>query len=400
MLEGRVVVLGITGSIAAYKGVEIASRLRKLRAEVRVIMTEAATKFVTPMTFRTITGFPVVSDIFADPIEWNVGHVSLAQRADIFLIAPATANIIGKIACGIADDMLTSTIMATRAPVLIAPAMNVGMYENQVLQENIKQLESLGYKFVDPASGFLACGDVGKGRLAEPEDIVNKLVSILKPKRDLQGFTVMVTAGGTQEPLDPVRYITNRSSGKMGYAIAENARDRGAKVILVSAPTNLPPPEGVEIVPVRTCIDMFKEVENRFEMIDVLIKAAAVADYRPAYFSTDKIKKGQGNILLELERNPDIAAEMGKRKTKQILVGFAAETRDLISNALNKIQKKNLDIIVLNDITLKGAGFGSDTNIVTLIMKDGTMEELPKMSKYKVASEILNKVVELLKINK
>lgn len=397
MLEGRVIVLGVSGSIAAYKGVEIASRLKKQGAQVRVIMTDSATRFVTPLTFRTITGFPVVCDLFAEPVEWNVGHVSLAQQADLFLIAPATANVISKIACGIADDMLTSTILATRAPVLIAPAMNTGMYENPIFQANMDKLKSLGFRFVEPGSGLLACGDMGKGRLAEPQDIVDDVVKILTRKKDLQGIKVMVTAGGTREPIDPVRYITNRSSGKMGYALAQRARERGAEVILVSAPTNLAPPPGVQVVPVTTAMDMLEAVERHLEESQVVIKAAAVADYRPVHVSQQKIKKAHGNLTLELERNPDILASIGlKKKAHQIFVGFAAETQDLISNAGMKMEKKNVDLMVANDVTLEGAGFEGDTNIVTIIQKDGTIKELPKMSKLDVAEEILDRIVELL----
>jgi phosphopantothenoylcysteine decarboxylase/phosphopantothenate--cysteine ligase len=393
-----VIVLGVSGSIAAYKGVEIASRLKKQGAQVRVIMTDAATRFVTPLTFRTITGFPVVCDLFAEPVEWNVGHVSLAQQADLFLIAPATANVISKIACGVADDMLTSTILATHAPVLIAPAMNTGMYENPIFQANMDKLKSLGFRFVEPGSGLLACGDMGKGRLAEPQDIVDDVVRILARKKDLQGIKVMVTAGGTREPIDPVRYITNRSSGKMGYALAQRARERGAEVILVSAPTNLAPPPGVHVVPVTTAMNMLEAVERHLEESQVVIKAAAVADYRPARVSQQKIKKAHGNFTLELERNPDILASIGlKKKAHQIFVGFAAETQDLISNAGMKMEKKNVDLMVANDVTLEGAGFEGDTNIVTIIQKDGTIEELPKMSKLDVAEEILDRIVKLLR---
>lgn len=396
MLNGKTVVLGVTGGIAAYKAVEIASRLVKKGADVFVIMTESATKFVTPLTFQEITKNPVVSDMWGEVKHWHVEHIALATKADYFLIAPATANCIGKIANGIADDMLTTTVMATTAPIVLAPAMNTNMYQNAATQENLAKLRKRGCHIITPASGMLACGVEGIGRLPEPTAIVDEVTALASRTQDLAGKRIMVTAGGTHEPLDPVRFIGNRSSGKMGYAVAEAAKARGAEVILVSGPTALSRPQGVRFVSVETTQEMFDAVMDEFDSVDVVIKAAAVADYRPKNRAEQKIKKNDSEFTVVLEKNPDILLHLGQRKKEgQILVGFAAETNDLIKHAKQKIEKKNLDMIVANDVTAKGAGFNVDTNIVKLIYPSGKIEECQQMTKREVADIILNKVVEM-----
>ncbi|WIF94580.1 bifunctional phosphopantothenoylcysteine decarboxylase/phosphopantothenate--cysteine ligase CoaBC [Caminicella sporogenes] len=398
MLKNKNVVVGVTGGIAVYKAVDVVSRLKKLSANVNVIMTKSAAKFVAPLTFQSISQNYVVTDMFAEPKTWDIEHISLAQKADLFLIVPATANIIGKIANGIADDMLSTTVMATKAPVLIAPAMNTNMYNNPIVQRNIDILKRLGYKFIEPVSGRLACGDYGKGKLAEPQDIVNEIINLFKSdySKDLEGRKIIVTAGPTQEPIDPVRYITNHSTGKMGYAIAKAAKNRGAEVLLISGPTNLSAPDGVEIINVVTANEMYEAVLNNLKDADIVIKSAAVADYRPKNKSDVKIKKSDDDLNIELTRNPDILYEIGKIKGNRILVGFAAETNDVLNNALKKIKKKNLDLIVANDITQKGAGFKSETNIVTIIDKNGNYKSLKKMTKEEVADVILDKVVDMI----
>lgn len=396
MLNGKTVVLGVTGGIAAYKAVEIASRLVKKGSDVFVIMTESATKFVTPLTFQEITKNPVVSDMWGEVKHWHVEHIALATKADYFLIAPATANCIGKMAHGIADDMLTTTVMATTAPIIIAPAMNTNMYQNAATQDNLAILKRRGCHIITPASGMLACGVEGIGRLPEPSVIVDEVVALASAKQDLFGKRILVTAGGTHEPLDPVRFIGNRSSGKMGYAVAEAAQARGAEVILVSGPTALARPQGVQFVSVETTKEMFDAVMDAFDSVDVVIKAAAVADYRPKICAEQKIKKNDSEFTVVLEKNPDILFHLGQNKKEgQILVGFAAETNDLIKHAKQKIEKKNLDMIVANDVTAKGAGFNVDTNIVKLIYPSGTIEECQQMTKREVADIILNKVVEM-----
>lgn len=395
MLKGKNIVLGVSGGIAVYKSVEIVSRLKKAGCSVHVIMTKAAAEFVTPLTFREISGHPVVVDMWDEPKTWNVEHIALATLADLFLIAPATANIIGKIANGIADDMLSTTVMATTAPKILAPAMNSNMYLNPIVQQNIKKLRDNNYTVIDPASGMLACGVEGPGRLPEPAFIVDSIFSILT-SGDLNGKKVIVTAGGTREPLDPVRYIGNRSSGKMGYAIAAAAAARGAKVILVSSSTTLPQPPGVCVIAVETAEQMRQAVFDEYRDCDVVIKAAAVADYRPRNAAEHKIKKTGETLTIELEKNPDILLELGRQKQKQLLIGFAAETQDLIAHAQEKLVRKNLDLIVANDVTMPGAGFNSDTNIAKLLYRDGMIEELPQMSKKELAHVILNKISELL----
>lgn len=397
MLAGKKIVLGVTGGIAAYKAVEITSRLRKAGAAVHVVMTEGATKFVTPLTFREISGNPVVHTMWEEPKTWNVEHIALANWADCFLIAPATANVIGKIANGIADDMLTTTVMATTAPVVIAPAMNTNMYLNPITVDNINKLRSHGCHVIEPATGMLACGIEGPGRLPEPAFIVEALQDMFRKKTDLKGRKVLITAGGTREPIDPVRYIGNRSSGKMGYALAEAAARRGADVVLVSGPVSLQPPPGVKVIAVETAEQMRQAVLAEFSNSDIVIKAAAVADYRVVNQSEQKIKKSAANLTLELEKNPDILAELGQLKQHQILVGFAAETENLLIHGADKLRRKNADMIVANDVTLPGAGFHSDTNIVKLLYKNGQVDELPQMAKGEVAQIILDKICSFFK---
>ena len=399
MLKDKTVVIGVSGGIAVYKTLDVVSRLRKLGVNVNVIMTKSATEFVTPLSFQSLSQNYVVCDMFEDPKTWDVEHISLAKRADVFLIAPATANVIGKIANGIADDMLTTTVMATKAKVLIAPAMNTNMYENPILQRNINTLKELGYNFVEPESGRLACGDTGKGKLASPETIVDEVVKLLSKGQDLKGKSIIVTAGPTIESIDPMRYITNRSTGKMGYSIAKEAIERGADVTLITGPTNLTPPQNLKkLIKIESANDMYEAVLENLDENDVVIKSAAVADYKPKNYSNKKIKKSDDDLVIELDRNKDIAQEIGKIKNNKILVGFAAETNDLIENASLKIKKKNLDFIVANDLTKEGAGFGVDTNIVKIIDKEGNITEYPKMKKEEVANIILDKIKELLSV--
>ncbi|MGE5586654.1 MAG: bifunctional phosphopantothenoylcysteine decarboxylase/phosphopantothenate--cysteine ligase CoaBC [Clostridia bacterium] len=396
-LDEKTIVLGVTGGIAAYKAAEVASLLVKRGAEVHVVMTEAATKFVAPLTFRTLSRNPVVVDMFADPGEWNVRHVALAEKADLVLIAPATANCIGKVACGIADDLLTTVVMATRAPVLFVPSMNQAMYENPVFRGNLQRLLALGYRAMEPATGYLACGAEGKGRMPEPEEIVAEVERICCAQRDLSGLTVIVTAGPTEEPIDPVRHISNRSSGKMGYALAEAARDRGARVVLVSGPTVLADPAGVEVVRVRTTREMLDAVVERMPEASVIIGAAAPADWRPAAVASQKLKKEHGPMTLRLETCEDIIATVGRNKADRIVVGFAAETHDLLEHAAAKLAAKNLDFIVANDVTRPGAGFGSDFNEARILHRDGRIEAIPLMAKRDLAHKVLDEVARLLR---
>ena len=394
MLSGKCVVVGVTGGIAAYKTCEVVSRLKKLHADVRVIMTKNATEFVSPLTFQSLSHNPVSVDTFANIQTWEIEHIALAQRADVFVIAPATANIIGKLTCGIADDMLSTTVMATHAPVLIAPAMNTAMLENAATQQNMRTLSERGMRFIAPGTGMLACGTSGAGRMSEPSQIVDEIVRTLRPREDFAGLSVVVTAGPTAEPLDPVRYITNRSSGKMGYAIAEAAHARGAHVTLISGPTAIQPPKGVEFVRIGTTQELYDAVLGHADA-DVVIQAAAPADYRAREISPTKIKRTGDSLMIELVPNPDIAAALGARKHPgQTLVGFAAETNNVIENAQGKLKRKSLDLIVANDVTRAGAGFDVDTNIVTLIDGEG-MKELPMMTKREVADGILDRVAEL-----
>ena len=396
MLKGKHVVLGVTGGIAAYKACEVVSRLRKLHAEVDVIMTENATRLVQPLTFETLSSRPVCVDTFSRIESWDVKHISLAQKADIMVVAPATANLMAKLAHGIADDMLSTTLLATKAPILLAPAMNTGMWNAEVTQLNLQTLLKRGVRTVGPDSGFLVCGDTGSGRMSEPVEIVEAIQSILCPKRDLEGLKVLVTAGPTVERIDPVRYLTNDSSGKMGYAIAQAAQKRGAEVTLVSGPVHIPVPSGVNVVPVTSTLSLYNCMMERCEEQDIIIQAAAPADYRVEQIADQKIKKQAGEpFVLTLVENPDIAKAVGERKRAgQTLVGFAAETQNVLDNAQTKLNKKNLDLIVANDVTAEGAGFGVDTDIVTLITRNGTTP-LPKLSKRDVADRILDAVIEL-----
>lgn len=392
------IVLGITGGIAVYKILDVASRLRKLGYEMTTIMTKNACEFVNPLSFETITNNYVVTDTFERPKTWDVEHIALAKKADCMLIAPATANIIGKVANGIADDMLSTTIMAARGKVIFAPAMNTAMYENPIVQENIAYLKDKGYQFIEPDSGWLACGDLGSGKLPAPERIVKEVTDLLEMStRDLVGKHFLITAGPTIEAIDPMRYLTNHSSGKMGYAIAEAAARRGADVTLVSGPTQLSCPKGVKRIEVGSALEMYDAVHQYFEQADVVIKSAAVADFRPSQISSQKIKKNGDHMILELVPNPDILKSLGERKTHQVLVGFAAETQNVIEYAKEKIKKKHLDFIVANNISVKDAGFKGDTNIVTLIDKEGRIMAYEKMSKSKLGHIILDKVKSYLK---
>jgi phosphopantothenoylcysteine decarboxylase/phosphopantothenate--cysteine ligase len=394
MLKGKTIILGVTGGIAAYKAVELLRLLTKAGADVHVIMTEGAMEFVAPLTFQTLSMNPVSTSLFNLLSEREIGHIALADRADLLVIAPATANIVGKIANGIADDMLSTTVMATKAPMLIAPAMNVNMYQSPAYRENETRLKARGVLFVEPVKGTLACGWEGEGKLQEPQVIFQEVVAALS-KKDLAGERVLVTAGPTREEIDPVRFISNHSSGKMGYSIAAAARRRGADVTLVTGPASVHKPYGVEIVPVVSAREMREAVMSRAIDRTVIIKAAAVADYRPAERSGKKIKKGTAPLTLELVRNPDILEELGKVKGESILVGFAAETEELISNARAKLKRKNLDMIVANDVSQPGAGFDGETNMARLIFRDGRSEELPLMSKDEMAEIILDRIVEL-----
>ena len=400
MLKNKNIVVGVSGGIAAYKVVDVVSRLKKQNANVEVIMTRNAIEFVSPLTFQTLSLSPVYMEMFKEPKNYDVEHISLAEKADIFLIAPATANVIGKIANGIADDMLTTTIMATKAKVIFAPSMNTNMYLNPIVQKNIDYLKKLGYEFIEPGTGLLACQTYGPGRLAEPIDIVDYVVGSFY-RKDLAGNKIVVTAGPTIEPIDPVRFITNHSSGKMGYKIAEEAQMRGAEVVLISGPTALEPPNGVETIKVNTTMEMFDAVEEQFDTCQVLIKAAAPSDYRPEVFSDVKIKKKdtkEDELNIRFVKNPDIAAHFGKLKKEQIVIGFAAETNNLIQYAKDKLRNKNLDFIVANDVSKAGAGFKTDTNIVTIIDKRGNISDYPILDKSKVAKIILDQVGELLNI--
>jgi phosphopantothenoylcysteine decarboxylase/phosphopantothenate--cysteine ligase len=393
VLTNKTIILGVTGSVAAYKAVELASKLTQVGAKVEVVMTEPATKFVTPLTFRSITGRAVATDMFDLTSQHSIEHVALGEVADVVVIAPATASIIAKMAVGIADDMVSLTVLATRAPVIVAPAMDVDMFANPITQENLARLKARGFIIVAPGHGRMASGKVGWGRLADTEKIMAAIEGALGARADLAGRNLVVTAGGTREYIDPVRYIGNPSSGKMGYALAEAARDRGAKVTLITA-SSLPEPEGVTIVPVETAAQMKRAVDKAVAKADALLMAAAVADYQPKTMARAKIKKASPSLSLELVRTPDI---LGEVKGNFIKVGFAAESDDLVANARKKLARKKLDLIVANDITDKKSGFGVDTNKVTLIDKKGKAESLPLMSKREVADRILDRVVGMLK---
>ncbi|MBI2088671.1 MAG: bifunctional phosphopantothenoylcysteine decarboxylase/phosphopantothenate--cysteine ligase CoaBC [Deltaproteobacteria bacterium] len=387
--ERPTIALGVTGGIACYKAVELVRLLVKEGFAVQVVMTREAMEFVTPLTFQTLSGRPVATETFSLTQESEIGHIRVADEAKLFVIAPATANIIGKIAAGIADDLLTTVLMATRAPVLIAPSMNVHMYEHPILQDNIRKLKGLGYHFMEPAEGYLACGYEGKGRLPEPEDIVEEIRRRLK-KKDLIDEKLLITAGPNQEPLDPVRFISNRSSGKMGYALARIGLRRGAQVTLISGPTALPPPPGVCLVRATTAAEMREAVLQEFPQATAVLMAAAVADYHPEQPIGRKLKRAAGPIVLKLKPNPDILRELGARKNGRILIGFAAETEELVANARKKLREKNLDLIVANDVTQEGSGFESDTNVATLLDRRGTVRSLPLMSKEDLAERIFD----------
>lgn len=392
MLKGKTILIGVTGSIAAYKIAGLASALVKAGASVHVIMTENAVNFINPITFETLTGHKCLVDTFDRNFEFSVEHVSLAKAADLFLVAPASANVIGKLAHGIADDMLTTTFMACTCPKLVSPAMNTRMYENNILQDNLKTLGHYGIEVIRPADGYLACGDTGAGKMPEPETLFEYILRAAGYPKDLAGKKILVTAGPTRESIDPVRYITNHSTGKMGYAIAKAAAYRGAEVTLVTGPVALKPPLFVNTVPVESAEEMYEAVTAAAEAQDIIIKAAAVADYRPSQTAEDKIKKADGNMDIALERTKDILGWLGShRRPGQFLCGFSMETRDLLANSRAKLEKKNADMIVANSLKTEGAGFGTDTNLVTLITKEG-QTELPKMTKEKVADRLLDEI--------
>lgn len=392
MLQDKNIILGVTGSISVYKAIDLASKLVQAKAVVDVVMTEAATEFVKPVSFGSLTKRPVITEMFPDKTDYNIAHISLSDRADLVVICPATANTIAKLANGIADDMLSCTVLATEAPVIVAPAMNYRMYRNEVTQQNIDKLKNRGFVFVGPATGRLASGAVGQGRLTEISNVLGAVKQVLGKSGDLAGKKVVVTAGGTQEPIDPVRRVSNRSSGKMGYALAEAARDRGAGVVLVSAPASLPAPYGVELVSIETAQQMHDAVAKAVAGADALIMAAAVADYRPKDIADSKIKKSSDSLNIEMEKTADILSDVDV----SIKVGFAAESDDLENNAKEKLAKKNLDLIVANDITAKDSGFDADTNEVMIIDRSGQKEKLPLMPKIEVAHKILDRVAALV----
>lgn len=393
MLKGKTVLLGITGSIAAYKIAYLASALHKLHADVHVLMTENATNFINPITFETLTGNKCLVDTFDRNFQFQVEHVSIAKKADVVMIAPASANVIGKLANGLADDMLTTTVMACRCQKILAPAMNTAMYENPVVQDNIRKLQTYGYEVITPASGYLACGDTGAGKMPEPETLLEYILKEAAFQKDLAGKKLLVTAGPTQEAIDPVRCLTNHSSGKMGYAIAKMAMLRGAEVTLVSGPTAIEPPLFVKVVPVTSARDMFEAVTGLSDEQDIIIKAAAVADYRPKQVSEDKVKKKDDQASIELERTDDILKYLGQHKKQgQFLCGFSMETKDMLRNSRAKLEKKNLDMVAANNLKVEGAGFQGDTNVLTLITQDEEVS-LPLMSKEDAALKILDKIL-------
>ena len=391
MLEGKTIVLGVTGSIAAYKTASLASLLVKNGADVEVIMTKNATNIINPITFETLTGHKCYVDTFDRNFEFKVNHVSIAKKADVFMVAPASANCIAKLANGLADDMLTTTFLAARCKKIISPAMNTAMFENPLTQDNIEKCRKYGMEIVEPFSGYLACGDTGKGKMPDPEVLFEYILKAVSAK-DLEGKKVLVTAGPTQEALDPVRYLTNHSTGKMGYAVAREASYRGAEVVLVSGPVELKEPLFVKTVHVKSAQEMFEAVKAEYEDTDIVVKAAAVADYRPKFVSDEKLKKSDSEMNIELERTQDILGWLGENKKNQFLCGFSMETRNMKENSRKKLEKKNLDLIAANNLKTEGAGFGCDTNVVTLISKDGE-KELPLMSKKEVAKSLLDEIV-------
>ena len=397
MLKGKKIVLGVTGGIAVYKAVDLVSRLRKQGCEVRVVMTEHAQQFVTPLTFKEISGNQVAVSMWSSNQEFNVEHIALANWADAFVVAPATANIIAKMAYGLADDLLSTTLLAAQAPIVVCPAMNTGMYENVATQENIAKLQGRGITVMPPAVGKLACGTSGAGRLPEPQEIVEFLNAFFaKREGDLRGLKVLVTAAGTREPIDPVRFVGNRSSGKMGYAVAQMAAERGAEVLLISGPSALSIPANVKAIKVETTNEMLEACLESYDKVDIVIKAAAVADYRPRDVAEQKIKKKTDDALtVVMDKNPDILKTLGAKKTRQVLVGFAAETQNLLENARDKVVKKNLDMIVANDVTAAGAGFNADTNIVKFLFANGEVRSLEQMPKVDVANCILDEALKI-----
>lgn len=389
MLKGKTVLLGVSGGIAAYKSAALASMLKKLHADVHVLMTENATQFITPVTFESLTGNKCVVDTFDRNFQFDVRHISLAKKADAVLVAPATANVLAKFAHGLADDMLTTTVLACTCPKIVAPAMNTRMYENPITQDNLQTLRKYGFTIIEPATGHLACGDTGAGKMPEPEELCDWLLQAIQCEKDLAGKKILVTAGPTREALDPVRYLTNRSSGKMGYAVAKAAARRGAEVTLVTGPTELPPPRFCTVVPVTSAADMFEAVTSRSDQMDVIIKAAAVADYTPLEVAGDKIKKSDTDLSIPLARTKDILGWLGEhKKPGQFLCGFSMETKDLLENSRKKLQKKHLDLIAANNVKVPGAGFSGDTNVLTLIAPD-LEEELPLLSKDEAAHRLL-----------
>ncbi len=397
MLKNKTVLLGVTGSIAAYKIANLASALKKLHADVHVLMTQNATNFINPITFESLTGNKCLVDTFDRNFQFQVEHVSIAKKADVVMIAPASANVIGKMAHGIADDMLTTTVMACKCPIYISPAMNTNMYENPILQDNMKLLEKYGYHIITPASGYLACGDTGAGKMPEPETLLQHIIQEIAFEKDLKGKKILITAGPTQEKIDPVRYITNHSSGKMGYALAKRAALRGAEVTLVSGQVSIAPPPFVKVVSITSAKDMFDAVTAVSDEQDIIIKAAAVADYRPAFVSDEKMKKKDDQMFIELERTDDILKYLGEHKREgQFLCGFSMETQNMISNSRAKLEKKNLDMIAANNLKVEGAGFKTDTNILTLITQNEEVS-LDRMSKEDAAGVILDKILLLMK---
>lgn len=395
MLKGKTVILGVTGSIAAYKAATLASLLKKQHADVHVIMTKNAMQFITPVTFETLTGNKCLTDTFDRNFQFNVEHVELGKRADLALVAPASANVMAKLAHGIADDMLTTTLLACQCPKLIAPAMNTRMYENPVTQDNMEILKKYGWRIIEPASGLLACGDTGKGKFPDEKILVEHVLNEIARVKDMQGLKVLVSAGPTMEAIDPVRYISNHSTGKMGYAIARVCKQRGADVTLVSGRTNLPAPTGVDVIPIRSAQEMFEAITSRSSRQDMIIKAAAVADYRPAVIADQKLKKKDDEMSIALERTKDILAYLGEHKTeKQVLCGFAMETEQMVEHAKAKLVKKHLDLIAANNVKVAGAGFGTDTNVVTLIKAD-EVKELAIMSKEEVAARLVDELLEI-----
>lgn len=398
MLKGKTVLLGVTGGIAAYKAAALASSLVKQHAAVEVVMTQNATQFITPLTFEQLTGRKALVDTFDRNFVHQVEHIALADRTDLVIIAPATANVCAKLAHGLADDMLTTTVLACQCPKLIAPAMNTHMYDNPVTQDNLNTLRHYGWEVIEPASGRLACGAVGKGKLPEPEELLQYILKYLALPHDLEGKQVLVTAGPTQESIDPVRYLTNHSTGKMGYALAKMAMLRGAEVTLVSGPTAIAPPPFVKVVPVTTAQDMFEAVASNFDRADFVFKAAAVADYTPVDYSDQKVKKKDGELSIPLKRTQDILAYLGQhKKPGQVICGFSMETQDMVKNSREKLQKKNLDMICANNLKVAGAGFGVDTNIITIITESDTLE-LPILSKEAAANAILDRAIQLVNL--